>query len=224
MTKSQLKRALAPEDKNERRAAIVEAASGLLRRDPSASFSMEELARRARLAKGTLYLYFGTREEVLLAVHDTQMQELFDALDRALGRPPVDAATISRGVLDFLKRRPEFFRLSTGCHGALERSISPAASQAHRELVAARLVSIGARIERLYPGMRPGEGATLLKSCYALMLGLWQLAASPLRVPHAPQRTVPEPEALRIDFEQQISDALTDLWNSAARRGQERLT
>jgi hypothetical protein len=35
---------------------------------------------------------------------------------------------------------------------------------------------------------------------------------------------VPEPEALRIDFEQQISDALTDLWNSAARRGQERLT
>ena len=34
MTKSQLKRALAPEDKSERRSAIVDAAEALLKRDP----------------------------------------------------------------------------------------------------------------------------------------------------------------------------------------------
>ncbi|MBS0335654.1 MAG: helix-turn-helix transcriptional regulator, partial [Proteobacteria bacterium] len=61
-------RAILPEDKSERRAAILRAAAGLLKQAPHGAFSVEALARRAGLAKGTVYLYFGTREEVLLAV------------------------------------------------------------------------------------------------------------------------------------------------------------
>lgn len=224
MTKSQLKRALAPEDKTERRSAILRAATELLRRDPTASFSVEDIARRAGLAKGTVYLYFRSREDVLLAVHDAQMQEMFAAVEGALAQPGVDGAKVRDAVLGFLQRRPEFFRLSSSCHGALERSVSPAASQAHRALVAARLTSIGARIEQLYPGMRPGEGASLLKTCYAMMLGLWQLSASPLRQAGHARSGSPEPEALRINFEEQVGEALTDLWSSAVQRGRGRLT
>jgi len=213
---------MAPADKTERRAAIIAAAEGLVRRDPSAGFSVEEIARRAGLAKGTVYLYFRSREDVLLAVHDAQMQEMFAALEAALEQPGVDGARVRDAMLLFLERRPEFFRLSSGCHGALERSVSPAAAQAHLELVAARLTTIGARIEQLYPGMRPGDGASLLKTCYAMMLGLRQLSASPLR--RAGRRGAAEPPALRINFEEQIGEALTDLWNSAVQRGQERVT
>jgi AcrR family transcriptional regulator len=216
---------VAPAHKTERRAAIVRAAEALLRRDPSATFAVGEIARRAGLAKGTVYLYFASREEMLLAVHDAQLGELFGALDRVLARPRAGAAGMSRAVLGFLQRRPEFFRLSTSCHGALEASITSAVARGHREAVAARLRSIGERIETLYPGMRPGEGATLLKNCYALMLGLWQLAASPLRVPgpHAADVAEDGPAALRIDFELQLEGALTDLWNAAAQRGKGRL-
>ena len=226
MTRSQLRartRALAPEDKSERRAAIIAAAEALMRRDPSASFAVEQIARRAGLAKGTVYLYFKSREEVLLAVHDAHMEEMFAALSLALAQPEVDGASVRDAVLGFLERRPEFFRLSTACHGALDRSVPAAASLAHRELVAARLTEIGARIERLYSGMRLGEGATLLKSCYALMLGLWQLADSPLRLAGDPRHADAEPEALRINFEQQIGEALVDLWNAAVKRGEGRL-
>ncbi|MEW6690312.1 MAG: TetR family transcriptional regulator [Pseudomonadota bacterium] len=224
MTKSQLKRALAPEHKTERRTAILQAAEALLRRDPSASFAVEEIARRAGLAKGTVYLYFGSREEVLLAVHDAQMEEMFDALERALARPAPDAASVSRAVMGFLRRRPEFFRLSTSCHGAHDGSMAPAVARAHREAVAVRLIAIGRRIERLYGGMRPGDGATLLKNCYALMLGLWQLAVSPLRVPAGSAPAEPEPAALRINFEEQLAAALTDLWNAAVHRGGRKAT
>lgn len=225
MTRSQLKsrtRAVAPQDKTERRAAIVRAAEGLLRRDPSATFAVEEIARRAGLAKGTVYLYFASREEMLLAVHDTQLGELFSALERVLSRPQAGAAAVSRAVLGFLKHRPEFFRLSTTCHGALDASISSGVAHGHREAVASHLTAIGQRIEILHPGMRPGEGATLLKNCYALMLGLWQLAVSPLRVP-GPDPADCEPAALRINFEEQLEAALTDLWNAAVQRGKGRL-
>ncbi|MBC7804463.1 MAG: TetR family transcriptional regulator [Candidatus Parcubacteria bacterium] len=222
MTRSQLKRARAPEHKTERRAAILRAAEALLRRDPAATFAVGEIARRAGLAKGTMYLYFGSREELLLAVHDTQMDEMFGALERALARPKAGADAAARAVLGFLRHRPEFFRLSTSCHGALEDSVSASVARDHREAVASRLVALGRRIEILHPGMRPGEGATLLKNSYALMLGLWQLAASPLRVTaSAPGQQ--EPEALRIDFESQLAVALKDLWNAAVRRGEGRL-
>ena len=90
MTKSQLRthtRAVAPADKSERRAAILAAAEALMRLGPSTTFVVEEIAQRAGLAKGTVYLYFGSREEILLAVHDAQMDELFAALGAALARP-----------------------------------------------------------------------------------------------------------------------------------------
>lgn len=53
---SVLRRARLPEDKSQRRAAILRAAEGLLRRAPMGAFSVDALARRAGLAKGTVYL------------------------------------------------------------------------------------------------------------------------------------------------------------------------
>jgi len=215
MTKGQLKRARAPEHKSERRAAILAAAEALIRRDPEGGFAVGDIARRAGLAKGTVYLYFGSREEILLAVHDAQLGELFAGLEAVLEQPGADAARVARAVLAFLKRRGQFLRLATNCHGALEGSLAPEASRAHRDAVAVRLTTIGQRIEALHPGMRAGEGLRLLMNCYSLMLGLWQLAASPLRV-EAGART---PAALRIDFDTQLSAALTDMWNAAVHRG-----
>jgi AcrR family transcriptional regulator len=214
MTAGHLKRARAPEHKSERRAAILAAAEALVRRDPSAGFAVEEIARRAGLAKGTVYLYFGSREEILLAVHDAQMNEMFGALEAALARPRADAVRVARAVMGFLRRRAEFFRLSTSCHSAHEGSVAPAVACAHREAVARRLTELGARIEALHPNMRRGEGLALLKNCYALMLGLWQIAASPLRVSGG----TGSPAALRIDYEAQLASGLTDLWNAAVNR------
>jgi AcrR family transcriptional regulator len=225
MTKGQLKRqrrprtrAVAPEAKSERRAALLAAAEALLERDPEAGFAVGDIARRAGLAKGTVYLYFGSREEILLAVHDAQLDELFRSVEQVLAQPRVGAEHVARAVLGFLSRRREFFRLATNCHGAFEDSVPAAAKCAHREVVAARLTKLGSRIETLHPAMRPGEGLRLLMNCYAQMLGLWQLSASPLRV----DAGAAAPAALQIDFETQLAAALADLWNAAVRRGKGR--
>src|SRR5689334_11586449 len=106
MTVSQLKarrRAMGPQDKSERRAAIVNAVHELARRDLSSSFSVEQLARKAGLAKGTVYLYFKTREEMLLAVHEKHSHELFDVVERALASPDASAAKVVRAGLRYLK-------------------------------------------------------------------------------------------------------------------------
>ena len=216
MTVSQLKkRAVAPEDKTARRAAIVRAAEELSSR--GAAFSMDQLARRAGVAKGTVYLYFGTREEVLLAVHEKQSHELFDVVERALAAAAPTGESVVRSGLRYLRSHPEFYPLAANCRGMLDTNVSTEAAFAFKDRVARRLAALGARIEALYAGLKAGEGAALLMNCYALILGLWQLADVPLSLRAIMHR--PEMQIFRIDFERQLSAALLDLWDAAARRG-----
>lgn len=75
-------RARALEDKAERSAAILKAARELwfTNRD----FSMTDVAKRAGIVKGTIYLYFKTREELMAAVVEQLIEECFDDIDRQL--------------------------------------------------------------------------------------------------------------------------------------------
>lgn len=227
MTVSQLKtrrrirtRAVAAEDKELRRAAIVAAAHALVHRDPSASFSVDELARRAGLAKGTLYLYFGSREEVLLTLHVQQSHEIFDVIERALAQPDADARKVLAAGMAYLRTHPEFYPLASNCRSMLDTNISESAALAFKIAIANRLAPIGERIEALYPGLAPGEGAALLMNSYAFIIGLWQQADTPVVLREAMRR--PEMEIFRIDFEKQLTSALLDLWESAERRGAQR--
>jgi TetR/AcrR family transcriptional regulator len=224
MTKSQLKRArtraVAAEDKEQRRAAIVAAAHALIHRDPSATFSVEALARRAGLAKGTLYLYFGSREEVLLALHLQQSHEIFDVIERALAMPGADARSVLAAGMTYFKRHAEFFPLAGNCRGMLDTNVSEEAALDFKVAIAKRLVPIGKRIEALYPGLAPGEGVALMTNSYAFIIGLWQQADTPLVLREAMKR--PEMAIFRIDFEKQLTAALLDLWESAERRGAQR--
>jgi len=227
MTASQLKsrrrirtRAVAAEDKELRRGAIVAAAHALVHRDPSASFSVDELARRAGLAKGTLYLYFGSREEVLLTLHVQQSHEIFDVIERALAQPNADARKVLAAGMAYLRTHPEFYPLASNCRSMLDTNISETAALAFKIAIANRLAPIGERIEALYPGLAPGEGAALLMNSYAFIIGLWQQADTPVVLRAAMRR--PEMAIFRIDFEKQLTAALLDLWESAERRGAQR--
>jgi TetR/AcrR family transcriptional regulator len=218
MTVSHLRqrRAIAPEAKSEKRAAIVNAVQELARRDFSASYSVELLARKAGLAKGTVYLYFRTREEMLLAVHEKQAHELFDVVGRALAAPGASAGKVVRAGLRYLKAHPEFYPLAANCRSMLDKNVGTEAAFAFKVGIGRRLEPLGARIEQLYPGLKRGEGAVLLMNNYAMIVGLWQLADPPLSLRPVMHR--PEMQLFKLDFERQLTAALLDLWEAAARR------
>jgi AcrR family transcriptional regulator len=210
------KRARLPADKQARREAILQAAERLLVRDPAATFSVQQLAQNARPAKGTVYLYFRTREEVLLALHQRRAHELFDVLGRALAAPRVSGTTVVAAGLAYLRTHPDFYPLAANCRSMLDTNIAIDTALAFKQSIAARLKPLGQRIEEQYPGLARGEGAALLLNSYALIIGLWQQADTPLSL--RPLRDRPELAVLRIDFEKQLKRALLDLWDSAGRR------
>jgi len=208
-------RAVAPEEKSERRSAILRAAEDLLHADPGgAAITVENLARRAGLAKGTVYLYFRTREDVLLQVHRERLHGLFDELQAALEAPRVDAAYHAvRATLRYLGAHPEFLPLATGCRSLLETNTSAQAAYEFKLALGARLGRIGARIEEIYPGLARGDGMALLMSSYALMIGLWQITDPPACLREAMQG--PELAMFRIDYDKHLAAALLALWAGA---------
>ncbi|HCG94522.1 MAG TPA: TetR/AcrR family transcriptional regulator [Halieaceae bacterium] len=67
------KRARSLEEKSFRRQQILDAASALFGEVGYEGFSVALLASKAGIVKGTLYLYFKTREEVFLALYDQSL-------------------------------------------------------------------------------------------------------------------------------------------------------
>lgn len=106
-------RAREPEQKADRRRAILDAALRLWQESTYEQFTMGELANRLGVAKGTLYLYFETKEDLFQSLLDSMVTGWANELSTWLGalrsptRPKEVVAVIGRS----LKGRPQMLRL-----------------------------------------------------------------------------------------------------------------
>src|SRR5580698_10245701 len=86
-----LQRVRSEEQREAGRQAILRAATAMLAEMPVAEVTLNELSRRAGLAKSNVLRYFESREAVLLELLDSAWQDWLVQLDRDL-QAAVDAA------------------------------------------------------------------------------------------------------------------------------------
>jgi AcrR family transcriptional regulator len=79
-------------DYEERRAAIVEAATALYARDGFLGASVAQLADALGASKSLIYLYYASKEDILFEVMDSHLRALDEAAMQVMGRdmPPAD--------------------------------------------------------------------------------------------------------------------------------------
>ena len=204
-------RAIHAEHKQERHDALLDAALGLLARAPDRVPSVADVADAAGLAKGTVYLYFPSKEELLLALHERNMHGFFARAHRAGRR--AGAGTLDAMIA--LTRRhliapPLLLQLAARCFGMMAQGIPAAAAAEYRQRVSDRLLRAGAGLERHFPELGPGGGARLLRHSYALIIGLWQMSeAGGAPCPAAPD---PQPPAFAWRYDDELERALRALW------------
>ena len=93
--------------KEDRPQEITDAAFAAFAEKGYAATRVEEVARRAGISKGLLYLYFKTKEELFKAVVRSVVMPRVDALEAELDRSELTAEAFIRGpVLEFMKRVP----------------------------------------------------------------------------------------------------------------------
>jgi len=204
-------RAIQAEDKEERHQALLDAAERLLLRSPERVPSVAEVAEEAGLAKGTVYLYFPSKEELLLALHERNVQGFFRALIDVLdGQGRVDVARILVPVHEHMVDPPLFLPLAARVFGLMSQSIPAESAIAFKRRMAERLERAGAGLERHFRTLAPGEGLVLLRHSYALILGLWQMAGAAGACPTV--AAVDPPAAFQFSYGADLDRALTALW------------
>jgi AcrR family transcriptional regulator len=172
------RRAIKDEQKQERRQTILDHAWRLFQGTPYQQITISEVAERAGLAKGTIYLYFKTKEELFLALLEQQLAVWFDELDAQL-RARIGAGDITQVaelMCGSLERHPGLTRLLAMLHNILEQNIDYDTALRFKRMLLVRMSGTGALLEDCLPFLRPGQGAHLLLQAHALIIGLWQLA------------------------------------------------
>lgn len=173
-------RAINQEDKLAKRHVILAAALQLFKSTSYSEVTMSAVAGKVKLAKGTLFLYFPTKEEMFLALMEEQLTEWFDAVDAGLDSFSSGSSipNISALFASSLKERVEFVRLLAIHSTVLEQNVSYESILRHKQLILQRLSETGARLESSLPFLQAGQGAHVILQCQALVVGLWHLTDS----------------------------------------------
>jgi AcrR family transcriptional regulator len=100
-------------EKEQRREAIIDAAEKVFFKKGFTSATMDEIADAAELSKGTLYLYYKSKEDLLLAIHlrgDELLLHLFEKAT-STGEPTLKLiSNLGEAYFDFFRTYPDYFR------------------------------------------------------------------------------------------------------------------
>ncbi len=203
-------RARNDEDKQARRAAILVQAAQLIEQYSYAKITMAQVARACGLAKGTLYLYFRSKEELFLALVEQELVAWFDDLLDALGQlPSVTADAFGEHFAASVAQRRTLRELLVILHTILEQNVDPDTALTFKAVVRDKLLEGGAALEQVWPAIPAGTGNRTLLRIYALMVGLEQMAFPSDTVASVLSRE--DMEALRVDFQQDLAAGVADM-------------
>ncbi len=207
-------RARKAEDKEERRRVILDATLSLWQETSYTAFTMAELAKRTGLAKGTLFFYFSTKEQLFLSLLTQLLNNWFNEVDKRLDdrRGEWSVERVTRILHQSLINRTALTRLMTLLEGVIEHNIDFAAAYDFKQQMLIRLSTTAKKLEKRLPFLPPGEGEHLLLHIRALMGGLRQMADNSSVIKEIISQNK-QMKVFQIDFNQELKIGISLLIN-----------
>ena len=208
-----MRRAQRPDQKESRRQAILEGAARLFSVCPYDELHMADLAAQLGLGKGTLYLYFPSKEDLFLAVLQGEMGAWFQGAAARLevSPPGIAPAEIAAGLVAELLEHPRLPGLQALVHGVLARNVPREGALAFGRFLQDGVTRVGGLLERAIPELPAGQGVVFLMRFYSLVIGTWIMSSRPPAV----RAALEDPGLGLFDFEFAgvFRGAVTDLLN-----------
>jgi AcrR family transcriptional regulator len=207
-------RARSQEQREARRQAILHAAAAMLAEMPVAEVTLNELSRRAGLAKSNVLRYFESREAVLLELLDADWQDWLVQLDRDL-QAAVDAAAptaersgqLAAALATSLASRPMLCDLISAQAAVLERNVSPQVAAQYKRASIAAITSLGILILGCVPELGE-QDAIRLAGVTVMMTGALWPHTQPSAAMLAAYAAEPDLAAMRLDFGATLDEVL----------------
>jgi AcrR family transcriptional regulator len=175
------------------------------------SATVASVAQAAGLAKGTIYLYFETKDDLFLAVMEEQLcawmddlNERLDALDGAAG-----PTAISSLMLETLTARPGLLRLLANLHLAIAGHATPDSAVPLQRVLIGRMQVTAGHFARLLPLEDASQGLLAVLRCHGLIIGMQQIGMPPGLIP--PHLTLSAVAEVRANLIGELSAAIEAL-------------
>jgi AcrR family transcriptional regulator len=207
-------RARSEEQREARRQAILGAAAAMLAEMPVAEVTLNELSRRAGLAKSNVLRYFESREAVLLELLDSAWQDWLARLDAELadavvaGEPVASRADqLAAAVAASLAARPMLCDLISAQAAVLERNVSPQVAAQYKRASIAGISALGALLLRSVPELGEPDAFRLAGAAVMTTAALWP-HTQPSAAMLAAYAADPALAAMRLDFTATLREVL----------------
>jgi AcrR family transcriptional regulator len=203
-------RARSDRAKQVRRVAILNAALRSFHKRDFEDLTVEEVARASGLAKGTVYLYFPTKESIFLELLLQELEEWLETLAPPLEKLATEPGPRERRLAALLAtsagERPTLRRLLSLLHQTLERNVDVETVRSFKLRVAALMGPTAERLEACLPRLQPGDGFRLMIHFHGLLIGVGQMAD----VSDVAEEALRAPElaGFRIDFASELTELL----------------
>jgi AcrR family transcriptional regulator len=182
-------RARREREKEERRQSILQAARAVFFENGFHRATVDDVAERAEVSKGTVYLYYESKETILAFLLLEGLDELVETLAAAYAATEPLVATervrrLSQSYLTFFKKKPEYFRLLMATdRGRFQDSVTP---EIYGQVLTASLDGLDWAAKAIQQGVDEGvfrccdarQAASIL---WATMNGVLELMEHPLR-------------------------------------------
>lgn len=212
-------RARDPEQKAQRREELLGAARTLLTTEGLAGVGLSAIARAAGLAKSNVYRYFGSREEILMALLADDAFAWLAEFEREIaplaGRN--DATQVAAILARTISAHALTCQLIAVVAGVLEHNTSAAAAAEFKQQMLDLSIRIRNAIHAALPAIPIDRVIAFVRYLHALIAGLWPMAhPAPMM---APLLRRPEYASLASDFETDLRGCLRPLLDGLCRAG-----
>jgi AcrR family transcriptional regulator len=207
-------RARSEEQREARRQAILGAAAAMLAEMPVAEVTLNELSRRAGLAKSNVLRYFESREAVLLELLDSAWQDWLAQLDAELAGAVVAGDPVASradqqaaAVAASLAARPMLCDLISAQAAVLERNVSPQVAAQYKRASIAGISALGALLLRSVPELGEPDAFRLAGAAVMTTAAVWP-HTQPSAAMLAAYAADPALAAMRLDFTATLREVL----------------
>lgn len=203
------RQARSAEQKEAKRDRILAAARGLFREHGYDDTDVASIARESGIAKGTVYLYFESKEEIFLELHRRAWGRWVAAMREGLDDPSLHHSIpkVVGVVTRTLDENRELTDTIIILHTRLEQNISEERALAFKEELRDGITELGRLMEDHLDFLRPGDGATLLVRTRAMIIGLSHLTHPSPVVADILSRD--DMRLFRVDLSRAVTEMLT---------------
>lgn len=203
-------------EKLEKKNFIMQTAFQLYENENYQLPSAEKIAKACGFAKGTLYTYFTTKEEIFLAVLNQFFDNWFSSVKENVPmyiesvNGQVDVDKMIDMILEPIIDNHAFFNLASRIELVLEDNVSVDRAKEYKLNVMRGVRIIAQQLKAYNEFFATDRGLRVIVETYALIIGFWHQA----KVPGVLKQLMKdkEIEILFIDFKKDLKVAVKNYW------------